>query len=394
VALSHSPSIVTNGLVLCLDAANRKGYDKFENLTPYSNEHTNSYWASPPNGGVNNLPTITLEGSNSLGNYYRWTKTSTPWITGFFGSHFPDVLSGSVTISFNIKWGGGITNLRWYGYNNVTGTCTNQIDINSSSGVDIGDGWRKVTMTFTATNSTNRWFIEITGTGYWLMQNIQSELGSTATDYYATTSTAKNRGTIWSDLSGRGNTGTLTNGVGYNNSNIGSFVFDGVDDYITCGNPSSLNFGTGNFTISFIVYTTAYGFQGGSYVGKGNGTTIGFDFRDGGFFLYGTTGLIAYKSFAATLNVWEHHTIVYDSSSSPYVKFYKNGTYTGGSTTNNAGNISSIDTSEPLRIGLSVAGGPTRYFNGRIPLVQAYNRALTAAEVQQNFNALRGRFGI
>jgi hypothetical protein len=201
-------------------------------------------------------------------------------------------------------------------------------------------------------------------------------------------------GTTWTDLSGRGNTGTLVNGVGYNSGNLGSLVFDGVDDYGTCGNPSSLNFGTGKFTLSFIVYTTAYGFQGGSYVGKGNGTSIGFDFRDGAFLVYGTSGQIASASFAATLNVWEHHTIVYDTSSSPYVKFYKNGAYTAGSTTNTPANISSIDTSEPFRIGLSVAGGPTRYFNGRMPLVQVYNRALTAAEVQQNFNSTRGRYGI
>jgi hypothetical protein len=33
-------------------------------------------------------------------------------------------------------------------------------------------------------------------------------------------------------------------------------------------------------------------------------------------------------------------------------------------------------------------------FNGFIPLTQIYNRALTAAEIQQNFNALRGRYGV
>jgi len=203
-------------------------------------------------------------------------------------------------------------------------------------------------------------------------------------------------GTTWTDLSGNGNNGTLTNmdGTNFNSANGGSLTFDGTNEYVNCGNPSSLNFGTGNFTLSFVTYTTAYGFQGGSYVGKGNGTTIGFDFRDANFYVYGTLGLIARGSFLATLNVWQIHTIVYDSSSSPYVKFYKNGTYTGASTTNNPANISSITTSLPFRIGLSVAGGTTRYFNGRIPSVQVYNRALTASEIQQNFNALRGRYGI
>jgi hypothetical protein len=36
----------------------------------------------------------------------------------------------------------------------------------------------------------------------------------------------------------------------------------------------------------------------------------------------------------------------------------------------------------------------TAFFNGKVPMVRVYNRALTASEIQQNFNALRGRFGI
>jgi len=34
------------------------------------------------------------------------------------------------------------------------------------------------------------------------------------------------------------------------------------------------------------------------------------------------------------------------------------------------------------------------YFKGKISVVKIYNRALSAAEVQQNFNATRSRFGI
>lgn len=202
-------------------------------------------------------------------------------------------------------------------------------------------------------------------------------------------------GTTWNDLSGNGNTGTLTNGPTYSSTNNGSIVFAGDDDFVTCGDPSSLNFGTGNFSLSFVTYTTAYGFQGGSYVGKGDGTSIGFDFRDGAFFVYGTSGLIAQMAFAATLNVWECHTLVFDRSTSPYITYYKNGASFSTSTTNNSGVISSsINTTQPFRIGLSVAGGPTRYFNGNIPIVLAYNRALTAIEALKNFNAVRHRFGI
>ena len=34
------------------------------------------------------------------------------------------------------------------------------------------------------------------------------------------------------------------------------------------------------------------------------------------------------------------------------------------------------------------------YFTGKVPVAKIYNRALTALEVQQNFNALRGRYKI
>jgi hypothetical protein len=41
-----------------------------------------------------------------------------------------------------------------------------------------------------------------------------------------------------------------------------------------------------------------------------------------------------------------------------------------------------------------VSGSGGSWFNGSIPIVKFYNRALTAAEVQQNFNALKGRYGL
>ena len=56
-------------------------------------------------------------------------------------------------------------------------------------------------------------------------------------------------GTTWTDLSGNNNTGTLTNGPTYSSANGGSLSFDGVDDYVDCGNAASLSF-TNNLTVS------------------------------------------------------------------------------------------------------------------------------------------------
>ena len=64
-------------------------------------------------------------------------------------------------------------------------------------------------------------------------------------------------GTNWYDLSGNGNNGTLTNGPTFNSSNIGSIVFDGVDDYVNIPDNSSLN-PTKNLTLSCWVNITSF----------------------------------------------------------------------------------------------------------------------------------------
>ena len=70
---------------------------------------------------------------------------------------------------------------------------------------------------------------------------------SNATSYSGT-------GTIWYDLSGNGNNGTLYNNVGYNIANGGVLSFDRVDNYVDCGNKSSLTLGTNDFNVSVWIY--------------------------------------------------------------------------------------------------------------------------------------------
>ena len=47
--------------------------------------------------------------------------------------------------------------------------------------------------------------------------------------------------TTWFDLSRNGNTGSLINGPTYSSANGGSIVFDGANDYVACGNLTTLN---------------------------------------------------------------------------------------------------------------------------------------------------------
>ena len=194
-------------------------------------------------------------------------------------------------------------------------------------------------------------------------------------------------GTSWYDLSGNGNTGTLTNGPTFSGENGGTIVFDGVDDYVNVANASSLNASAQTISVWYNATVlpgresvlVAKHDTGGSWNGynmwAGNNTQI----------KVGSTG---YNSGLGTgvTNVWYHLTLAYTSNVS--LTGYVNGVSMG---TSGLANLSI--SSNPLRIGRS----PDSFwslFTGKISVVTVYNRQLTADEVLQNFSAIRTRFGV
>jgi hypothetical protein len=66
----------------------------------------------------------------------------------------------------------------------------------------------------------------------------------------ANTKSYPGSGTTWSDLSGNSNNGELVNGITYDDTNLGSLVFDGVDDYVQITKVPSIDFTpTSSFTM-------------------------------------------------------------------------------------------------------------------------------------------------
>ena len=59
--------------------------------------------------------------------------------------------------------------------------------------------------------------------------------------------------------------GTLVNGVGFTSANSGSFIFDGTNDYIDCGNPTVLQGLQLNMTLSCWFKRLADQFSGTLY---------------------------------------------------------------------------------------------------------------------------------
>ncbi len=200
-------------------------------------------------------------------------------------------------------------------------------------------------------------------------------------------SSYRGTGTSITDLSGIGNTGTLTNGPVFSTANRGNLSFDGVDDYIDVPSITSIS---GDFTVGIWFYTTAasdiyyrrlvdFNYVTGFWLGRNANTN-----NWGGGILESNLPYGIYLPFAN--GAW--HYLVSIRNGSTHI-LYGDGI---SSTTSNTVSTGSLTTSN-LRIA-SEPGGANQFFNGNIAQVQIYNRALTATEVLQNYNALKQRFGL
>jgi hypothetical protein len=204
-------------------------------------------------------------------------------------------------------------------------------------------------------------------------------------------------GTSWNDLSGNGNNGTLVNGVGYNSGNLGSLVFDGVNDYVRILNPYKDY--TNQITVEW--WTKR---NGNLPLGSGWGLSQeGADQPSNTFFLMhanNNTDMIFYVRDILA-NSWRNLTIgtvdttpcyMVGTITSSAINVYKNGVLTNTGT-GLSGNMSTYST-PVIHLGKDSRYSSGRFYNGSIYNAKIYNRALTAAEIQQNYNALKGRYGL
>jgi len=189
--------------------------------------------------------------------------------------------------------------------------------------------------------------------------------------------------TVWNDLSGNNNSGSLTNGPTYNSANGGSIQFDGNDDYISRGNF------IGNITTFSVCHwinlssnqttrTIFSNYTGNGWVtGISDGATNVIKFYLGGGTLYATYPLV--------INTWYYVCVTYNNGNPTiYINGILNNT--------TAGTISFSSLASNNDIGR--LGDGRQYFNGKIANIQVYNRALSATEVLQNYNATKSRYGL
>jgi len=194
-------------------------------------------------------------------------------------------------------------------------------------------------------------------------------------------------GTTWTDISGNGNTGTLTNGPTYSSANFGSIVFDGTNDYVNCGNAANLQITVGTISAWFNANNGNSGYNGiitkqfawSLFVGDnllitydwGNGTN-----RSTGITVGNSTWNYAAMTFTETVGTPSNNAIIYLNGTSVLTTTVKHSDQAGSVVIGEGG------------VGVS------QNFGGNIAQASVYNRVLTATEITQNYNALKGRFGL
>ena len=203
-------------------------------------------------------------------------------------------------------------------------------------------------------------------------------------------------GTSWNDLSGNNNTGTLTNGPTFSNTNGGAIVFDGVDDIVTVNNATSIN-PTSEITVCAFFNIASYGGNYAPIVFKQNNYTVTYEqysllFLSNGIYFVVVGVDRAQKLVLSALNYANLLTYAVGTynTNTDTIKLYINGLLKATNSTF----TSTIDVStQPLRIGAAIPAY-TGFLNGKIYSVSIYNRELSASEILQNYNATKTRFGL
>jgi hypothetical protein len=192
-------------------------------------------------------------------------------------------------------------------------------------------------------------------------------------------------GTTWYDVGGSNN-GTLTNGPTFSTDGSGTISFDGTNDFIDIGYKIDLlNY---DITQEAWVNTDAMVNWHGIISNMPSWGT-GFSLQIGPIQKIAAmiSGSYLTTSWTPLVGVWYHIVATHRSSDDLnvlYVNGVQENTVTRG--------ISYVENAV-TKIGFFYTSNSLP-FDGKMGVVRSYNRALTASEVLQNYNAQKGRFGL
>jgi hypothetical protein len=204
-------------------------------------------------------------------------------------------------------------------------------------------------------------------------------------------------GTTWTDLSGRGNAATMFGSVPFSTDVAPCFDFATATGGTAANSSLGFTFGsnmiptTGDFTFScWVKNPNASAGQTGLFSNAGGADGYRFGVGLNGIYvLIGPNYTEFVTSFSSTLSssLWYNVVAVF-SRNTASILLYLNGVFQNS--TGIPASQTAMQNGAPGLVRSACCG----IYTGKLANFSAYNRALTAQEIQQNFNALRSRFSV
>ena len=208
----------------------------------------------------------------------------------------------------------------------------------------------------------------------------------------ANTKSYPGSGTTWTDLSSKNNNPTLTNGPTFDSDNMGSIVLDGTNDIVEFSSGGTVTSDTvvlsGSYTSSFMFFSSQTGTNNQQmWLCDSNNGSNGWSLyrhQNGNVCIRTTTGARYNWSCPYNTEIKNKLCFLDFVSNGTNIEFFLNNESKGSITPNDV-------TLNVNRLGCTRTN---QQLNGRFFNVRFYDRALTRSEIDQNYHALRGRFGI
>jgi hypothetical protein len=206
--------------------------------------------------------------------------------------------------------------------------------------------------------------------------------------------------TNWGNLVNPLLSGSLINGPTFDRNNGGSIVFDGVNDYgiVNSVDLSNTDKITVDVWIRFTTTATSLICEHSTNFNNNNAFLTDINELSPGGYQFSDRGSQGYNIVYTTGGFgdgrWHNFTSVVDRSLSAtqQIKIYADGVFntiqSPSYQTDITGSFSTFD------LYLASRAGSAYYYNGNIASFKIYNRALSQAEVLQNYNATKTRFGL
>lgn len=400
MGLAHSPRIATNGLVFAFDTDNIKSYkgpaiqNMATSITATGGTITGESWVT--GSETVNIPTVGTLTAQTITGYNNYSVSGDCCPTLFYYG-VPVYCQPSTLYTYSLLYkstlGYSHPNFMYrYEWTSGNAYITEGGVHNNSNRIHLGDGWYWAWGTFTTTATASHLHVRLFHYNYTtaieklyvakVLVTPGNFTGLHPSRWPDVNTTRANTATVY-DISGQ-NLQMTANSLTY--ASNGSFSFNGISNYINLGNV--LNVGQTTITVAFKLNSLA---TRPHIIGKGGGAS------GWAYLVVETNGTLncfydlssSWSSLSGgtlSANTWYIVTFTYDGSS-PKV-------YVNGNLTNSATNAGSLKTSDTNNFYIGTGPGVSQFVDGLISFSLIYNRALSDSEVKQNYNALKGRFGI